>query len=509
VYTISNDIASTGLSLISDSVGPDFHFKTLKSADASVAIVDSGGGDISITVPSPPVYTIANDPAATGISLISDSVGPDFHFKTLKSSDASVTIAASGAGDVDLTVASGASITLSSAYEHLKTTLTGSNYGITCGFPITGVLHTTAITDRTTGYPSTATFSTFIGEQSGNDITTGTNNTLIGYYSGQKLTTGGYNVCIGANCGWRNTTGSSNVYIGESCASNGLNTGHTFQVFVGRNAGGMNGGTGSYSTCIGGAAGSSSTLGQYCLLLGSNSAVNSTVNDGAVVVGGGCAINGTIGEKSVHIGRSCAPNSTAGSLNFGNAMQAVTPAASTTGAMETAFIPITWNGVNYRIPALSSSATYYTHGDMPVGELAYYDATGTSFAQNTDIALGTLTTTSNLMPSAYFDQPVAGRLRYLRTRTQVAHVAISISATVGGNNQEYTFTVLKNGVKVTNSDYSVTFPNAGKPTTFAYHIVVSFATNDYITVQYAYKSATGDITFQNFNVVIMGSCPSM
>lgn len=212
----------------------------------------------------------------------------------------------------------------------------------------------------------------------------------------------------------------------------------------------------------------------------------------------------------VCLGEDCPIPGASGRLAFGNNMEAPIAISTATEQMLSALIPVEWNGTLYRLPALSSTATNFSMGAMPVGELYYANGTGETFAPGVDIAPSTtaLLTTANLAAANYFSQSATGRLTYLRTRTQLVHCAFSISGNTAGNNQDYIFTIYKNGVAVAGSDFRVTFPNAGNPFSVAYHKAISFAQNDYITVRYAFLTATNNINFTNFNIVGMGSLMS-
>jgi hypothetical protein len=58
---------------------------------------------------------------------------------------------------------------------------------------------------------STGAGNTYIGHQSGKNITGGTYNTFLGYNSGTDLISGNYNTFLGANTG--SLSGSANTYM--------------------------------------------------------------------------------------------------------------------------------------------------------------------------------------------------------------------------------------------------------------------------------------------------------
>ena len=70
---------------------------------------------------------------------------------------------------------------------------------------------------------TSAGYNTFVGGQSGQDMTTGRDNTGIGFHAGKTITSGGYNVCLGRYAGSsRITTESEQLYIAwdDSAAGN-------------------------------------------------------------------------------------------------------------------------------------------------------------------------------------------------------------------------------------------------------------------------------------------------
>lgn len=497
--------AASGLSNTTDAYPQIFKPEEMKiravySPDSSVMITQH----TDVLAFSSNHTVIAQNVQLLSNILVQNSTGPLLSLRNLIGSNVSIS---SDVSNVYFSASSAAYTPLTKDIQ-----ITGLNIGVGRGGGPTNLFFAGPIADYTgigtgnilmyatqdTGIPCTFSGTGNIIIQQSKTFTSSTASNIIAIGQPGSVSSGANSIVLG-----KGQAGANSIHIGYSDSgtlgneSIGIGYLNSYQnsgsncVAIGPFIGFDGSSLGAYSVCIGGEA---SRYGSP---------------QGGITLGWKCARNSG-GTNSIHIGQQCANNATSGSLNFGNAMEARVLPSSTTPGMESAFIPITWNGTAYRLVAVSSTTTTYTHGDHPIGELSYYNATGATIGQNTDLNPGlTLTTTSNLTPAAYFDQPIGGRLRYLRSGTQVCHVAISLSATTSTNNQEYTFIILKNGVKITNSDFSISFPNSGKPTTLAYHIVASLTTNDYLTVQYSYKSATADITFQNVNIVCMGSKPAM
>lgn len=386
---------------------------------------------------------------------------------------------------------------------------------------------------NTAGQIAQGTYAVAMGYQAG-QTNQGPNNVAIGYLAGQTNQTAGtdfhgsvaigigaaqtsqkqLSVAIGANAG-NTTQGEQCVAIGRATAEV---TQGNYSVAIGSGAGRYNQKTFSVAIGIAAAAGVSSLVGYQdvnsvaigagCAQYGQGS---NAIAIGAYASQG--AVDGSTPQpaNSVAIGANCARPGNTGRLAFGNAMEGVTAIGANHQHLA-ALINLEWNGVHYRIPALSSTATdlHTTMDPMAIGELWYADATGfTTTNLNTAggilLAPGTtLMTTSSLSGGAYFDEPVDGRLRYLGTSTKTFHGAVSLCASCPNTNQALSFFVKKNGITASKSIYYFTTPSGGNNFTVAAHAVFSLATNDYVEIWAENTTANNQITIKNLNLVIMG-----
>ncbi|PHK26111.1 hypothetical protein VF13_42305 [Nostoc linckia z16] len=103
-----------------------------------------------------------------------------------------------------------------------------------------------------TGAKNTGILNTFIGFESGFNITSGSRNAFFGNTAGRSTTEGINNTYIGSEAGYSNTTGASNTYLGQKAGN--LNTAGGSNVFVGAEAGSIST-AGSFKICIGHYAG--------------------------------------------------------------------------------------------------------------------------------------------------------------------------------------------------------------------------------------------------------------
>ena len=196
---------------------------------------------------------------------------------------------------------------------------------------------------------------TYLGYQSGNNVTSGQNNTLLGYQSGFSTTNAWGNTAVGYRALRTNTTGQANVAIGDSALY--FNT------------------TGANNTTIGYRAGSSMT-GSNNVSLGSGSGtIMSGSNNVAIGTGAGSAI--TSGSNNIAIGLNAqVPSATASNqLSISNIIYGVnmatrayvgintsTPVASLhvedpTGADAEVLLRIYKNGVTSNIPAVTQQSS--------------------------------------------------------------------------------------------------------------------------------------------------------
>ncbi len=148
----------------------------------------------------------------------------------------------------------------------------------------------------------------------------------------------------------------------------------------------------------------------------------------------------------------------------------------------------------------------------PVGELWYQNDTGsvvTLTTQNTWYLINppdTLETNASAFPSAQFDNPSDGRLRYIGTHTQAFHTAFSWCSATGNAGDVWEFEIQKNGTPVAGSKITCDMVTNNTYTSFAFHKVVPMANNDYLELWVRNISQNNrTMTFKNVNFVCMGT----
>lgn len=112
----------------------------------------------------------------------------------------------------------------------------------------------------------------------------------------------------------------------------------------------------NYATCVGGGTliGAGAGLGTDDVLVGGRQFTANVAPLNANLTCLGASQTGVPNASEVMIGRGCTAAGVTGKLSFGNAMEAVaataTAGAATLPANPVAFIPIRWNGTDYRFP---------------------------------------------------------------------------------------------------------------------------------------------------------------
>ncbi|PJJ48743.1 hypothetical protein [Hymenobacter chitinivorans] len=100
-----------------------------------------------------------------------------------------------------------------------------------------------------------ANSNTFVGYQSGQNVTTGYSNTLGGFQSGSNVTTGLNNTFLGYQSGFAVTTGSGNTAVGAFAGPTNFNLENTtaigFRAQVSRSNSVVLGGTGPFAVNVG------------------------------------------------------------------------------------------------------------------------------------------------------------------------------------------------------------------------------------------------------------------
>jgi hypothetical protein len=184
--------------------------------------------------------------------------------------------------------------------------------------------------------------------------TQGTNGVAIGFGAGQ-ISQGVGCIAIGANAGNLAQTGLNAIAIGTSA---GVTQQAAGCVSIGNNAGPRQPTQGALA--IGNNAGPAGAggMGASSIAIGENASAyaGAAVSGiGALCVGLGAGSNAAPLANEICIGNGCVGGIFAGGLNFGANMRALALTAVAGGvvavpATTAGFIPITWNGTNYRIP---------------------------------------------------------------------------------------------------------------------------------------------------------------
>lgn len=148
---------------------------------------------------------------------------------------------------------------------------------------------------------------------------------------------------------------------------------------------------------------------------------------------------------------------------------------------------------------------------VPMGEISYFDMTGTSVtivtqsdgSTNMVKAAPTTALTSGGME---FDNGGAndGRLRYTGTTTRMFHVACTITISPAGANDTFVFGVAKGGTVLATSKVLLQAINASQPRSTAMHVMVEMATNDYLELYVGNTTDADDCTVHSLNLFAMG-----
>lgn len=148
---------------------------------------------------------------------------------------------------------------------------------------------------------------------------------------------------------------------------------------------------------------------------------------------------------------------------------------------------------------------------LPMGEIAYFNTTGTSVTISAQSDGSTnmvkVGPTTALSANAYeTDNGGAntGILRYTGTTTKHFHVAcsISFSGAVGGN--VFVAGIAKNGTVIAASKVLRKVGASGDVGSTAMHVMTSMDTNDYLEVYAGNTSGTGNFTIMTINLFAMG-----
>jgi hypothetical protein len=144
---------------------------------------------------------------------------------------------------------------------------------------------------------------------------------------------------------------------------------------------------------------------------------------------------------------------------------------------------------------------------VPMGEVAYFNTTGTSVTigsqSNGATNMVVVAPTSTLTNDMEFDNGGAdtGRMRYTGATTKVFHVAVTLSGTPTQPNDVFVFGIAKNGT--VDPDCRVLGSASGTQFS-ALHCMVTLATNQYLEAYVGNTSAGRNITIKSLNLFAMG-----
>ncbi len=322
------------------------------------------------------------------------------------------------------------------------------------------------------------------------------------WYVGQKTSMYGA-ICCYYGCGDENTV------IGYNAMSNnGLTTQNSANrcLIAGNNAGQR---CGDDCVILGHNSSSSATTGGGgSVYIGSQSCATPLTGNNNICIGFQNCYSGGARSNIVAIGANCATPSTDGRLAFGNSMETPVSISNSSPEQLTKLINLTWNGTDYRVPLLSSTATDII-STSAIGEIYYHNALGTSSSGINTVGGVVLAPNTSLETTAnagsnYFSMPQVGRITYLGTITQLFHCTFSLSASIGSVNQSLVFKIHKNGTLQSKSVYYFTNPASNNNFTITGQCVLSLATNDYLEIWAQNETSATEMTIRNLNLVIVG-----
>lgn len=161
----------------------------------------------------------------------------------------------------------------------------------------------------------------------------------------------------------------------------------------------------------------------------------------------------------------------------------------------------------YQLLGTDNSLTPPGRLKVPMGEVSYFNTTGTSVTigsqsdGSTNMVVIAPTTTLN--NDLGFDNGGSnnGRLRYTGSVTKTFHVAVTVSGTPTNPNDVFVLGIAKGGTvdgasKVLGSSSGTQFSSL--------HLMVSLATNEYLELYIGNTTAARNFTVKSLNIFAMG-----
>lgn len=144
----------------------------------------------------------------------------------------------------------------------------------------------------------------------------------------------------------------------------------------------------------------------------------------------------------------------------------------------------------------------------PMGEILYFDTTGTtvtiSGTSDGSTNMVKVNPTTTFVNDMEFDSPSNnGRLRYTGATTKTFHIAITFTGSPATNNDTFVFGAAKNGT-VDGQKIIQKFGTTTDSQAMAIHAMVTLATNDYIELYVGNITASRNIVVKSLNIFAMG-----
>lgn len=148
---------------------------------------------------------------------------------------------------------------------------------------------------------------------------------------------------------------------------------------------------------------------------------------------------------------------------------------------------------------------------VPMGEISYFDLTGTSVAIATvsdgSTNMVVVNPTTALSAGAYeFDNGGSnnGRLRYTGAITKMFHVACTISIAPASANDVFVLGVAKGGTVIASSKILQKVAVAGDTQSTALHVMAELATNEYLELYVGNTTDADDLVIKTLNLFALG-----
>lgn len=148
---------------------------------------------------------------------------------------------------------------------------------------------------------------------------------------------------------------------------------------------------------------------------------------------------------------------------------------------------------------------------FPMGEVSYFNTTGTAIAisavsdGSTNMVACNPTSTFSAS-STYFDNGGSNisRLRYIGTNMKCFHIACTISMSQLATNDNFVFGIAKNGTVISSSKVIQRLSSAGDIQSTALHVYISMESGDYLELYVGNLNTTSDVNIYSINLFALG-----